>query len=150
MKSFGEPEFGGIVCSVQLNERQLRLIQNALEEWFRLRMGQTSDLAAALAFQHFDYSNHTQEEFKERIRRRDDGEALLKQAMKMFAFDADNHWQKTDQVLVASDMWLVIRNFFWHQLPEGKRKFWTTDADPVYLWGPEPGIKIEKCETNEG
>ena len=64
----------------------------------------------------------------------------------MFAFDADNHWQKTDQVLVASDMWLVIRNFFWHQLPEGKRKFWTTDADPVYLWGPEPGIKIENAK----
>ena len=42
--------------TIRLNERQLQLVQDALEEWARLRMGQTTYLADALAFQHFDYT----------------------------------------------------------------------------------------------
>ena len=38
--------------TVTLNERQLRLICTAAEEYGRLRMGQTWDLADALAFLH--------------------------------------------------------------------------------------------------
>jgi hypothetical protein len=98
--------------TIRLNENQLRLIQNCLEEWARLRMGQAAFLADALAFQHFNYSEHTTEEFNDRIRRRDEGEILLKQAMDRFAGTDPDHWYKTDEVKTALDMWSVIRNFF--------------------------------------
>lgn len=137
-----------VAYTVHLNEIQLKIIRNALEEWARLRMGQTSDLADALAFQHFDYGNHTDDEFDERIRRRNDGEILLKQAMNALSGTDYNHWRKTDETLIALDMWSVIRNFFWHLQPPENRKTWTTDADPVFLWGPEPGITVDKDESN--
>ena len=139
--------------TIRLNEKQLRLLQNVLEEWARLRMGQAAFLADALAFQHFNYSEHTTEEFNDRIRRRDEGEILLKQAMDRFAGTDPDHWYKTDEVKTALDMWSVIRNFFWRQLPEEQRDRWSRDADPIFLWGPEPGIKVEKhpeesaCQT---
>ena len=136
--------------TIRLNERQLRLVQDALEEWARLRMGQTTYLADALAFQHFDYTEHTDEEFNDRIRRRDAGEILLKQAADRFAGTDPCHWRKTDAVETVLDMWSVIRNFFWHQLPEDQRDRWSRDADPLFLWGPEPGIKVEKCSRDEG
>ncbi len=135
--------------TIRLNENQLRIIQNAMEEWARLRMGQTIDLADALAFQHFKYSDHTQEEFNDRIFRRNDGDSLLKQAMDTFAGSNYEHWRKTEAVETALDMWNVIRNFFWHQRPSEERNPWTTDADPIFLWGPEPGIKVERASGND-
>ena len=132
--------------TIRMNEKQLRLLQNVLEEWARLRMGQAAVLADALAFQHFDYSEHTDEEFNDRIKCRNEGELLLKQAMDRFAGTDSHHWYKTDEVETALDMWSVIRNFFWHQLPEERRDRWSRDADPLFLWGPEPGIAIEKHE----
>ena len=35
--------------TIRLNEKQLRLLQNVLEEWARLRMGQAAFLADAEA-----------------------------------------------------------------------------------------------------
>ena len=136
--------------TIRLNENQLRLIQNCLEEWARLRMGQAAFLADALAFQHFNYSEHTAEEFNDRIRRRDEGEILLKQAMDRFAGTDPDHWYKTDEVKTALDMWSVIRNFFWRQLAEVQRDRWSRDADPIFLWGPETGIKVEKRVLDKG
>ncbi len=130
--------------TIRLNEKQLRLLQNVLEEWARLRMGQAAFLADALAFQHFNYSEHTAEEFNHRIRCRNEGELLLKQALDLFAGTDPHHWYKTDEVETALDMWSVIRNFFWCQLPEERRDRWSRDADPLFLCGPEPGIKVEK------
>ena len=56
------------------------------------------------------------------------------------------HFRKTEEVQIALDMYSVIRNFFWRQLPEDKRENWTVDADPVYIWGPEPRITVEKSD----
>ncbi len=132
--------------TVRLNERQLRLMQRALENWARLRMGQTWDLADDLAFQHYEYKNDDQE-FNQRLLRRDATRELLDLAMR--AASGGNymdHFNKTDDVMVALDMYFTIRNFFWHQKPIEERDTWTTDADPLYLWGPEPKMKIEKGE----
>lgn len=132
--------------AVRLNERQLRLILRALENWARLRMGQTWDLADDLAFQHYEYKKDDPE-FNQRLLRRDATRELLDLAMR--AASGGNymdHFQKTDDVMVALDMYSTIRNFFWHQKPEEERDTWTTDADPLYLWGPEPKMKIEKGE----
>lgn len=135
--------------TLRMNQRQLVLVRNALEEYFRLRMGQTWDLAEELAFQHYDYKDHPEGEFNRRLTARDDCKALLEQAMDAASRKNWKHWQKTDEVMTAIDMWTVIRNFFWKQKPESERHPYTTDADPLYLWGPEPGIVIEKVKSRE-
>lgn len=134
--------------AVTLNERQLRLICTAVEEYGRLRMGQTWDLAADLAFQHYEYKQDDPE-FDKRILRRDACKEMLELAMRAASGGNLEYFRKTEDVQVALDMYSVIRNFFWHQLPEDKRENWTVDADPIYIWGPEPKMDIKK-EENDG
>lgn len=129
--------------TVTLNERQLRLICAAVEEYGRLRMGQTMDLSDDLAFQNYEYKKDDPE-FDRRLIRRDATRELLDLAMRAASNGDYMHFQKTEDVMVALDMYSVIRNFFWHQLPDDKRQSWTVDADPVYIWGPEPKIEVEK------
>ena len=134
---------------IRVNERQLRLVLAALEEYFRLRMGQTTDLADALAFQHFDYKDHTEEEFKQRLWNREDCKRHLELAMDAASQKNWKHWYKTEEVLTAIDMWSVLRNFFWKQRPQSERDPYAREADPVFLWGPEPGIVIEEVKEDE-
>lgn len=129
--------------TVTLNERQLRLICTAVEEYGRLRMGQTMDLSDDLAFQNYEYKKDDPE-YDRRLLRRDATRELLDLAMRAASNGDYMHFQKTENVMVALDMYSVIRNFFWHQLPEDKRESWTVDADPVYIWGPEPKITVKK------
>lgn len=129
--------------TVTVNERQLRLLQTVTEFYGRILMGQTWDLSDALAWLHYDYKQDDPE-FDRRILRRDACRELLDLAMRAASGGNGEHFQKTEEVMIAFDMYSVIRNFFWHQLPEDKRESWTVDADPVYIWGPEPKITVEK------
>lgn len=129
--------------TITLNERQLRLLQSACEEYARLRMGQTWELSDALAFQNYEYTPDDPE-YDSRLYRRDAVRELMDLAMRAASGGDIDHFRKTKEVQVALDMYSVIRNFFWHQLPEDKRESWTVDADPVYIWGPEPKITVKK------
>ena len=129
--------------TITLNERQLRLLQKFCEEYGRLRMGQTWDLSDDLAFQNYEYKKDDPE-FDRRLLRRDATRELLDLAMRAASNGDYMHFQKTEDVMVALDMYSTIRNFFWHQKPEAERDHWTTDADPLYLWGPEPKMEIKK------
>lgn len=129
--------------TITLNERQLRLLQTVTEFYGRILMGQTWDLSDALAFQHYEYKQDDPE-FDRRILRREATRELLDLAMRAACNGDYAHFRKTEDVQVALDMYSVIRNFFWHQLPEDKRESWTVDADPVYIWGPEPKITVKK------
>lgn len=142
-----KPEKSEPMIAVRMNERQLRLICAAVEEYGRLRMGQTWDLADALAFQHYEYKKDDPE-FDRRILRREATKELLELAMRAACNGDYAHFRKTEDVQVALDMYSTIRNFFWHQIPVEERENWTTDADPLYLWGPEPKMDIKKVEND--
>lgn len=129
--------------TITLNERQLRLLQKFCESWARMCMGQTWDMAEDLAWLHYEYKPDDPE-FDRRILRREATKELLDLAMRASCNGDYAHFRKTEDVQVALDMYSVIRNFFWHQLPEDKREDWTVDADPVYIWGPEPKITVKK------
>lgn len=129
--------------TITLNERQLRLLQTVTEFYGRILMGQTWDLSDALAWLNYEYKQDDPE-FDRRILRRDACRELLDLAMRAASGGNGEHFQKTEEVMIAFDMYSVIRNFFWHQLPEDKREDWTVDADPVYIWGPEPKITVKK------
>lgn len=106
-------------------------------------MGQTWDMAEDLAWLHYDYKPDDPE-FDKRILRQDACKEMLELAMRAASGGNLEHFRKTEDVQVALDMYSVIQNFFWHQLPEDKRETWTVDADPVYIWGSEPKITVEK------
>ena len=139
---------------VRMNERQLRLIMTATEEYGRLRMGQTWDLSDDLAFQHYDRKAEQEsgehKEFDRRILRRDACRELLDLAMRAACGgNYLDHWQKTEDVEVALDMYCTVRKFLWEQRPESEKDTWTVASGPLYLMGPDPKMEIEKVTVNE-
>lgn len=127
-----------------LSEKQMQILQLALEEYFRIRLNQWSDLADDLAFTGLDYKNHTKEEFEARIERRDNAENLFKKAMS--EAQPDFYKQKqTEENLIVQDIWEVIR----HQLyldQDEKKDDWCVAARPPMQRSEEELPGIEKCQ----
>ena len=96
---------------VTLTEKQMRVTQVALEEFFRLRMGQSFDFCDDMAMSDTDLSNDNPEHerlFDRFIERRD----ALQQVMKAFfgiAFPLGYLSAKTDDMMVAECIWDAIR-----------------------------------------
>lgn len=119
---------------VELNETQARIVLIAVEEWFRLRLGQYSDLAYGLAFLGYDHNKAKPGEFDRRIQRRD---ALLEivKAMLNIAFPCYGTPEGIpSEVHVASDIWSALR----YEL-SSKDDAWNRTP---FQMGPEPLPKI--------
>ena len=132
---------------IELTEPQARIALIALEEWFRLRMGQYSDLANALALYDYRYDAEKKEEFNLRMVRRDAIQEMVK-AMLRIAFPPYGTPEKvTPETHIASDIWSTLRYEMW------SKDEWS--STPFQL-GPEPlpKITVEEIgggeETNEG
>ena len=97
--------------TIELTEKQARIVLVAVEEWFRLRMAQSSDLANGLAMLGFNYEEHSREEFDERMRKRDALQAVI-DAMLRIAFPWRGHIEGHEiapEVHIASDIWSQLR-----------------------------------------
>ena len=137
-----------------LNENQMRVIQNALEEFFRIRMAQEyCGLADDLAFQNVEMPPSGTPEYKavfyECIRRRDDGIEALRKFFDITLGRDLKRTKKTPDVICGIDIWHVIRHFLWEQR-ENKDTWehWTTDAYAPRQWGSEPLPDIERVDDN--
>lgn len=141
--------------SLQLNEQQLTYIQNALEEHFRLRMGQVNigELTDDLASQNVDLSkenpNHDAE-FDAYIQRRDIGLQILKQYMDVCLGPGTARRQKTQEVIDEIDLWHTIRHFLWSIRSEDDKEKtkYCTAADKPVQFGNEPLPIIKETEPN--
>lgn len=130
---------------IELTETQLRVVNAALEEYFRLPLNQWGDLADRLAFKDFDPDEYTEPEdrseaFDRCIEKRDAARAVFEAAGKIL-------WshtipKKDDNQLVAEDVWQVIRHQLY--LDSGSTDTWRVDAREPLLLGPEPPAKIER------
>ena len=132
---------------VRMNERQLRLIMTAMEEYGRLRMGQTWDLSDDLAFQHYDRKAPMFRFTAQGLTTALTTTATFFLDLAMRAACGGNyldHWHKTEDVEVALDMYCTVRKFFWEQRPEAEKETWTVASGPLYLMGPDPKMEIEK------
>lgn len=121
--------------TIELTEAQARIVLVAVEEWFRLRMGQSSDLANGLAMLGFNYKEHSREEFDERMRKRDALQAVI-DAMLRIAFPWRGYIEDRKiepEVHIASDIWSQLR---WSL--RGSVNYMST---PIQL-GTEPMPKI--------
>ena len=97
--------------TMEMTETQARLVLTAVEEWFRLRMGQSHDLANGLAMLGYDRNNHDREKFDDCLRKRDSLqaviEAMLKIAFPWRGYSAGHEIQP--EVHIASDIWSQLR-----------------------------------------
>lgn len=120
--------------TIEMSETQARITLAAVEEWFRLRMGQYHQTADGLAFLGFTYSEEKRAEFDDRISRRNCINHVLRAVMDI-AFPYTSVPKTTDpDVTIASDIWSQLR---W-DLSEKDAKW---DRTPFQM-GAEPMIKV--------
>lgn len=129
---------------LELTEAQLRVVNAALEEYFRIPLNQWGDLADRLAFKGFPPEN---EEARERafdccIAKRDAVKAVFEAAGKiLWGYEIP---PKDDQQLIAEDIWQVIQHQLY--LNSGSTDTWRVDAREAIQWGPEPLPTIERVK----
>ena len=132
--------------TLTVNEAQLANIQDALEWFFRLQMGQFFDYATTVAKCGYEYDKDdpdNERKFYEYIQRRDDAKELLDKA---FRIAQPTNCRQTEDMMIAQDIWADIRHFRWKERPEPKSHD-TRDAwDPLHISGLTP-VKIERAES---
>lgn len=116
---------------IELNERQLKIIYNALEEYFRIPLGQWVDVANRLAFP--GDTPVSDDEFKERASTRDHTLTALEAAGEIAR--GRNLYREDDEI-IASDMWRILRGY------TGRAPLY---GDP-YQQSDEPPIKVEETK----
>ena len=98
--------------TIELTENQVRVIQNALEEYFRLRMGQDTEFCMNMAKLNTDlspYNPHHELIFDKYIQRRNHMEEVMR-AFFRIAFEPTGYLkEKTDDMLIAECIWDAIR-----------------------------------------
>ena len=124
--------------TIELTEPQARIVLTAVEEWFRLRMGQaeTMGLAYDLAFAGYDRSKDTDGKgFDRCIQCRDSINEVLKAAFRIAWPTYGAPKKKLTGVEVAGDIWSALRYAL-----SPKDGIWGP-ATPIQL-GEEPLPKI--------
>ena len=96
---------------LRVSERQLAVIQKSLEEYFRLRMGRDYYLSDEMAEFNIDLSpdNPEHEEMLDRFLQKQNSLNALMQTYFEIAFGPLGHAKKTEDMLIAQDIWDSIR-----------------------------------------
>ena len=134
--------------TLELSKEQAEIIKIALEEYFRLRMNQTWDFADDICFDGFNYKNHTEGDFNERIERRDmfrDKFEKLLNTVHPLQFRGGKFREQTIEMRRAQDVWQVMRHRLWKDR-RGDKDDWCVNArEPMPMTG-EPLPKMEGVE----
>lgn len=134
--------------TLELSEKQAKIIKIALEEYFRLRMNQTWDFADSLCFEEFDYENHSKEDFNERIEQRD---VLRDELKKLFnkhhslQLRGGKFREQTLEMRRSQDIWQVIRHKLYLD-SSGYPNDWCVYARKPLKMSDEPLPKMEWVE----
>jgi hypothetical protein len=137
-----EPEKKENIYQLTCTEGQLRLINDAIEGYFRLLLGQYFDYADEIAFAGFDYENHSEDDFDERILRRNLAMELF-DAIYQRLFPAVRENTPTENALI--DIWGTIRHQLWLDREEPK-PHGTVDSSPPLLRSELPPVEVRKVE----
>ena len=122
-----------------LTKSQLELIKIACEDYLRTRMGQFFDLATDIA--EAGRENLSDIQFRDMIARRNAAQELMNSA---FLLTQPIMQKKTERMLIAEDIYDVLKHELWKMRPEKERSGWSVDSHPPLHLSSEPLIKIEK------
>lgn len=95
--------------TIELTEKQARTVLSAVEEYFRLRMGQCSQTAEGLAFCGYKSKGNDHREFDRRINRRDAIGEVLTAAMRIAFPNCGVPAELPPEVHIATDIWGQLR-----------------------------------------
>lgn len=134
---------------LSITEEQARVIMIALEEYFRIRMDQWGDLADELASVGYVYDKNDpdcRKKFEDFIERRDTSRILFEQALDVAQPQRrrGNPMYKTDQMLVAEDIWQVIRHKLYLD-KGGDPDSFVVDARKPLQMSDEPLPEMKSC-----
>ena len=131
--------------TLELSEEQANIIKIALEEYFRLRLNQWFDFATNIALCGYEYDKSDPDndrKFDDYINRRNESQELFE---KSFRTAQPNYQMKTDEMMIAEDIWQVIRHKLYLDRG-GDPNGWSVDArEPMRMTG-EPLPKMERME----
>ena len=130
---------------LELSEEQAEIIKIALEEYFRLRLNQWFDFTTDISLCGYKYDKSDLEndrKFDDYINRRNESQELFEKA---FRTAQPNYQMKTDEMMIAEDIWQVIRHKLWKDR-HGDEDSWCVDSrNPMCMTG-EPLPKMERME----
>lgn len=124
-----------------VSENQLKLINTALEEYFRIGLNQWVDLGDRISRigVDLDPKNPKHEQiFDSYIDKRDDVLVILEAIGKML-------WphglrKQEEENIIAQDIWQVIRHQLWIDNPMREELGYTVDAREPFLQSQEPRV----------
>ena len=119
--------------TIELTETQAKIVLKAVEEWFRLRLGQYRDFAHDLAFRDYDGAEEGSKAYNRAMANLKMLEGTLG-GMYMLAFPTYRKPKEVgDDVNIASDIWITLHR----ALQDGA--CWLSTP---YQMGKEPFPKI--------
>lgn len=129
--------------TLELNEVQAGIVLAALEEWFRLRMGQSYDLANDLALMGFKHDKDHPELFDAAMVKRDSLNSVIKALFNIAWPHYGTPGKVEDRTHIASDIWSVLRSELWKvKSPD----YWGVAGGRPIQMGPEP-LPVVTIET---
>lgn len=137
-----EPEKKEAIYQLTCTEGQLRLINDAIEGYFRLLLGQYFDYTDEIAFAGFDFKDHSEQDFYERITRRNLGADLFSALYRRLFSESREKTQKENALI---DIWGTIRHQLWLNREEPK-PHGTVDSYPPLLRSELPPVEVRKVE----
>lgn len=129
--------------TLTLSEKQLKVVYTALEWFFRLQMGQFFDYSTEISRCGYKYDKSNPENdrlFNEYIDRRNASQEMFEKA---FRVAQPTICHKTQDMMIAQDVWAAIRHFLWQERPEPKPHD-TTDAYPPLYISDQLPVRVEK------
>ena len=133
--------------SLTLTDNQLRVVQDALEWFFRIQMGQFFDYSTEVAKNGYEYDKNdpeNDEKFYQYIRRRNDSKVMFDAA---YRIACPNPGPITADMMTAEDMYAIIKHFRWEERPEPKSHDSVDSYKPIILTDETP-IKVERLDEN--
>ncbi len=96
--------------TIELNERQARIVLSAVEQWFRIRMGQDYEVSDSLAFYGYKKDDKKFGEFDRRIDKRNALHEVMKAIFRIAWPPNGSPGEIDDDTNVASDLYSALRH----------------------------------------
>lgn len=134
--------------TITMNEQQARALKAALEEFFRLRIGQWHHVTEDWAFAEFNFQAPASEgrdrAFDSAITRKEAAEMMLEAAYRV-AKPAGVRSCATNESRICEDMWQVIRHRLWLDNDGPNQMPWSVDGRTLLPVSDEPPIEMREA-----